>query len=96
MLADLLEAIRRGHWGEHHMIWYSLAKRAAPRDAAWLLFHVLESDAPYLDRYHCAAALLQLLKCPDFEPVALSAARFPLAQNLAQLRARIEAQSSAW
>ena len=91
-VAELVDNVREGRFGDYHTIWYSLAKRATPREAAWALFGILESDAPYLNRYHCAAALSKLMQCAEFEPVALSARRFPLDRNLARMRALIEAQ----
>ncbi len=91
-LSHLLEDIEHGRYGEYHTIWYALAKRAGAHDAAWVLFRVLRSDAPYLARYHCAAALLQVLRTAAFQPVELSAERFPLEQNFAKVRALIEAR----
>jgi hypothetical protein len=90
--AELLANVCARRWGDYHTIWYAIAKRADLADAAWPLFSILESNAEYLDRYHCAAALLQLLGCSDWEPVELSATRFPLADNLARLRSMIVAR----
>jgi hypothetical protein len=92
-VSGLVDEISRGRFGEYHTIWYSLARRAAPAEAAKVLLGVLESDRPYLDRYHCATALLQILGCSEFRPEALSADRFPLAQNLARVRSLVEGQT---
>src|SRR5262245_19858670 len=94
-VATLVEHIRDGRFGDYHTIWYSLARRASLGEAAWILLDVLESKAPYLARYHCAAALLKLMQCTDFEPVALSAGSFPVARNLAEVRSRVEARIGA-
>lgn len=90
-VATLLDDVRRERFGEYHTLWYAIARRATPHEAAWTLYDVLGSPAPYLARYHCAAALLRLLSIAEFEPVALSAASMPLARNLATVRTRIEA-----
>jgi len=86
----LLDDVRRGRFGDYRTIWYALGKRAAAPEAAWMLFDVLTSQATYLDRYHCAAALLQLLGSTEWEPVELSAACFPVAENLSRVQKRIE------
>jgi hypothetical protein len=88
----LVDNVRRGRFGDYYTVWYSIAERATLAEAGWVLFSVLVSDAPYLVRYHCAAALVRLLKTSDFEAVELSAFRFPLRTNLRLLRERIEAQ----
>lgn len=84
--AQLLEAIRTRATGDYYVAWYELAKRKPTADACWLLYEVLRSDRPYLDRYHGAAALLALLRCKEFEPVELSAEWPVVADNLARLR----------
>jgi hypothetical protein len=91
-VADVIADIRRGRFGNYHTIWPAVARRATLAEVGWELLDVLESDAPYLARYHCAAALLQLLQSAEFEPIALSAKGFPLARNLNDVRARIEAR----
>lgn len=91
-VADAIADIRRGRFGDYYTIWRAIARRATLAEVGWELLDVLESDVPYLARYHCAAALLQLLQSAEFEPVALSAKGFPLARNLNEVRARIEAR----
>lgn len=88
---SLLDDVQGGRHGEYHTLWYAIARRATPAQAAWPLYDVLISDAPYLARYHCAAALLQLVPVAGLEAVSLSAASMPVAGNLAMLRARLEA-----
>jgi len=94
-VALLLSDIRHARFGDYYTLWSAVARRASLAEAGWLLLDVLRSDAPYLTRYHCADALLKLLRCDEFEAVALSAERFPLARNLAQVRALVEAQIGA-
>jgi hypothetical protein len=83
-VAKLIQNIRAGRIGHYYTIWYSVAKRGSLADAGWTLFNVLESRAPYLVRYHCAAALIKLQGGINLEPVELSASRFPLSENLAR------------
>jgi len=88
-VASLLEDVRAGRLGDYHTIWYAIAARSTLAESGAVLLEVLESAAPYLVRYHAAAALLRLLGERGVEPVELSAARFPLAENLARLRAEV-------
>lgn len=90
-VAALLDDVRAGRFGEYHTLWYAIARRATVQEAAWTLYDILVSAAPYLARYHCAASLLRILPMPDFEPVTLSATSAPLGLHLAVVRARIEA-----
>ena len=45
----------------------------------------LNSPADYLHRYHCARALLALLRCTTYEPVDLTVARKNPAKALGEL-----------
>ena len=90
-VAALLDDVRAGRFGEYHTLWDAIARRATAQQAAWTLYDILVSTAPYLARYHCAAALLRMLPMPAFEPVNLSAASMPLDRHLATVRGRIEA-----
>lgn len=87
----LVEAIRSGATGRYYVIWQEIAGRRATPEICWLLYDVLNGDRPYLDRYHCAAALLQLMRCNAFEAVELSAAWPAVSENLVKLRGIIEA-----
>jgi hypothetical protein len=89
-VGKLLEAVRRRKFGDYYTLWYAIAAKATLVEAGWILLDVLESDIDYLHRYHCAAALLQLIGDLKFEPVELSATHFPLAGNLAQVRRVLE------
>jgi hypothetical protein len=82
---DLLREIRAGRTGEYHTIWGIAASRGTASQVAWPLYDVLLSDRPYLDRYHCAAALLRALACTEFEAVALSANWPTRTQDLSRL-----------
>jgi hypothetical protein len=72
-VSELLARIRAGQFGGYYSIWYALADRAQLNEVGWVLFSVLESEAAYLDRYHCAAALLRLLGEKRLQAVDLSA-----------------------
>lgn len=89
---ELMEAIRRGTTGDYYVIWYEIAKRTPTAEMCWLLHDVLLSDRPYLTKYHCAAALLALLACQEFEEVELSADWPVVRENLAKLRAIVESK----
>lgn len=90
-VAELLRDIRRGKTGEYGCpIWDSVARKGTAAEVGWALYDVLTSERPYLERYHCAAALLQVLRCSEFEPVALSANWPTLQGNLARLAELVE------
>ncbi|HEX8456412.1 MAG TPA: hypothetical protein VF656_03745 [Pyrinomonadaceae bacterium] len=72
-VSELIERVRARRFGGYYGIWYALAERAKLNEVGWVLFSVLESDADYLDRYHCAAALLRLLGEKRWQAVDLSA-----------------------
>jgi hypothetical protein len=87
--ADLLAAVRAGRFGGYYVLWDAIAEQADLAEAAWPLMAVLESDADYLDRYHCAAALLRLMRSDAWEPVQLSADTPERPARLAALRAEL-------
>lgn len=72
-VSDLIAHIQKGWFGNYYSIWHSIAQRATLEQAGWSLFDVLRSNADYLNRYHCAAALLRLLDNRSFEAVNISA-----------------------
>lgn len=88
--SELLQLIQGGRTGEYYTIWRVIGSRPASPALCWTLYDILLSDRPYLDRYHCANALLQILPCTEFEAVQLSAAWPVLQENLARLQAVIE------
>ena len=66
---DLLEEIRRKNFGRYYTIWYSVAARSSLFDAGWQLFEVLEHQSyDQMYRYHCAAALIQLMQTNRWHP----------------------------
>lgn len=89
---ELMDAIRRRATGDYYVVWYEFAKRPPTAEMCWLLYGILCSDRPYLDRYHCAAALLTLLRCSAFEEVELSADWPVVPDNLAKLRVLVESK----
>ena len=64
--------------------------RATVEAAGWLLFDVLNRPIDYLYRYHCAAALLGLLKISHLEPVQLSSDNHNREANLEAVRVLLE------
>jgi hypothetical protein len=88
----VISEIRAGRLGQYYQIWYSLGARATPVETNSLLLSFLASEAAYLDRYHCAAALIQINKLKSWGPQDLSASRkYPVAENLATIRAQLDA-----
>ncbi len=91
-VADIISDIRAGRLGQCYQIWHSLAKRkrAQPAEVNDLLLSFLSSQAEYLHRYHCAAALILINKLTEWEPQDLSAApTYPVAKNLEKVRAQL-------
>lgn len=89
-IGDLLQAARSGQVGSYHTLWDAIAARATLEQAGWTLLDVLASRADYLDRYHCAAALLKLLNMPDREPVDFSADWPQTPDRVAELKAALQ------
>jgi hypothetical protein len=88
---ELLSLVRAGRFGGYFVLWDAIAERATLAEAGWPLFAALMSNADYLDRYHCADALLKLLGTRIWEPVLLTAGDGEARQvRLAQLRAELE------
>lgn len=84
-MVGLLNDIRAGRYGSYYAIWDVIGRRASAIEAGWLLFEVLNRPIDYLHRYHCAEALLKVLRCEVFEPVHLSAESLGMRENLAAL-----------
>ena len=86
----IVNEIRAGRLGEFYQIWRSLAQRARPDEVNDLLLSFLSSQAEYLHRYHCAAALIQINHFTEWQPEDLSASpTYPVAQNLEKVRERL-------
>lgn len=71
--SELLAAIRDRRFGNYFTIWYALAAKSTLPESGWTLYRTLCLDVDYLYRYHCAAALLQLMGEGSVTPVDLSA-----------------------
>lgn len=88
-LSELLADAGSGRFGSYYTIWRVIGRKAALAEAGWVLFAVLEGEADYLHRYHCAGALLELLRNIGMEPVDLSADHKAKRENLARLRRQL-------
>lgn len=86
---QLLELVRLKQWGDYYALWHAIGDRATLAEAGPMLMEVLHSDAEYLNRYHCAAALIKMAgeKLRDWTPVQLSAGSHPYRDNLEKVRA---------
>ena len=92
-VTDLLTDVRGGHFGSYYQIWHSIGARASLADAGSQLADILESDADYLHRYHCAAALISVgrVYADGYRPEQLSAReRYPVRERLAELRQKFQ------
>jgi hypothetical protein len=72
-IRELCTRIQAGKVDDYHQVWQTIAERATLSEVGWFLYSILESDREYLDRYHCAAALLHLLNERQLTAVDLSA-----------------------
>ena len=92
-VAELLTDIRAGRFGSYYQIWHSVGARASLADAGSLLADILESDADYLHRYHCASALISIgrVYSDGYRPEQLSAREtYPVCERVAELRKRLQ------
>jgi hypothetical protein len=87
---QLLNSVRSGQYGNYYGIWYSIAERASVETAGWILFDTLNAQIDYLYRYHCAAALLALLKISHIQPVQLSGENHHPEVNIEAVRVLLE------
>ena len=85
-LERLLEDVSKGRYGKYYNIWCVIAEHSSLEEAGWVLFQVLKKDIDYLYRYHCAAALIELLGVDEFEPVDLSADLEKTRDNIDRLK----------
>lgn len=88
-VAELLTDVKAGRVGEYATIWRVIGERGELARVGWELMDFLRSPAPYLSRYHCAAALLRLLGSHEFEAVQLSALSPELERSLARVDASL-------
>jgi hypothetical protein len=92
-VAELLADVRAGRFGSHYQIWRSLGQRSSLADAGGVLADILESNADFLNRYHCAEALLSLAgtKADGLRPNQLSGReKFPARELGAELRKKLQ------
>ncbi|HEY4416285.1 MAG TPA: hypothetical protein VGO57_11385 [Verrucomicrobiae bacterium] len=92
-VAELLADVRVKRFGNYYQIWTSIGSRASLAEAGSLLADVLESDVDYLNRYHCAAALISISRTysDGFRPEQLSAdKRYPIHQRICELRQKLK------
>jgi hypothetical protein len=87
---QLLAAIRQANTGGYYTIWQVVGSRKPTAQLCWILIGILESNRDYLDRYHCAAALIRLIGASEFEPVHLSAGGEVRKQSIARMKALVE------
>jgi hypothetical protein len=90
----LLDRVRASQFGGQHQIWRAIRDKASLEESAGTLLAVLESNAEYLSRYHCADALLKIAGKPlkGWEAVHLSGGPgWKSAENVKTIRAWIEA-----
>ena len=71
-LDTLLDRVAGMRLGSHYMIWPAIAAKGNLQRAGWPLYRFTRSGAPYLHRYHCAAALLTLLGTTEYAPSQLT------------------------
>jgi len=87
--AELLAEVSEGRFGNYYVIWYVIASKSTVDEAGWILFRTLAGNPDYLCRYHCAAALLQLMGESILKPVDLSADHPGRESALADMRRRL-------
>jgi hypothetical protein len=93
-VAEVIAEINADRLGSCYSIWYSLGARATPLEANDLLLNYLASDAEYLHRYHCAAALIQINRL-RWEPHQLSAFETQdVEKNLATVREALKRKAA--
>jgi hypothetical protein len=84
-LETLLARVATMKLGSHCQIWEAIAAKEDLRTAGWPLFGFVSSGAPYLHRYHCAAALLTLLKLSKYQAAQLTVEHLNPARALADV-----------
>ncbi len=84
-VVELIADVHAGRVGDYATIWRVIGERGKLAEVGWNLMAFLRSDRDYLERYHCAAALLHLMRSTAFEPVQLSAGWPAMPEHLARL-----------
>ena len=65
---ELVEKIEKNHLGKYFAIWRVIARKGTPSQAAMPMWRYLKrspGERNMHNRYHCAAALFQILGMPD-------------------------------
>jgi hypothetical protein len=94
----LEEAVRSGNFGNYYQIWEVVAAKSTLDRIGWDLFKVLKTDSPYLTRYHCAQALVEMAESAEhgIQAAQVSAeAQFNVPENLEKLKHIIEEKLAA-
>ena len=89
---ELLRQVASGRYGSCYQVWGVLAGRTTLEAAGWILLGILEREPDPLQRYHCAAALLDLAGLASPTPADLSARPGGMGDSLASLRGELEAR----
>ena len=87
------EAVRAGNFGNYYQIWEVVPTKLSLEKIGWDMFKVLKTDLPYLTRFHCAQALVQMTDASDhgIQAAMVSAeAQFNVPENLEKLKHIIE------
>jgi hypothetical protein len=87
------EAVRSGNFGNYYQIWEVVPSKLTLEKIGWDLFSILKTDSPYLTRFHCAQALVQMAESAPhgIQAAMISAeAQFNVPQNLEILKTIIE------
>lgn len=91
-LEDLLACISSGYYGRYYQVWDVVGRRANLGQAGWVLFEVLKRRGDSLHCVPCAEALLKLMDTNRFSPVDLGGTHEEVPENVAELKAMLEAQ----
>jgi hypothetical protein len=97
-VSSLEEAVRCGNFGNYYQIWEVVAARLTLERIGWDLFRVLKTDSPYLTRFHCAQALVEMAESAEhgIQAAQVSAeAQFNVPENLEKLKSIIENKLAA-
>jgi hypothetical protein len=94
--ASFLEnAVRSGNYGNYYQIWEVLPSKTTLESIGWDLFEILKTDLPYLTRFHCAQALVEMSDSAShgIQAAQVSAeAQYNVPRNLEALKEIIENQ----
>jgi hypothetical protein len=92
------EAVRAGNFGNYYQIWDVVPSKLTLEKIGWDMFKVLNTDLPYLTRFHCARALVEMADSAahGIQAAQISAeAQFNVPENLGKLKIIIENKLAA-